>query len=130
MLLRAAWEYVMGAPRSMTPEQTQRARAMLNAGRSTREVADFFGCHAQTIRRYLDPKYRETRIAQIRRNREGVEKIAAKAVHGGPLSAASLRADAERRMAEIPADTRSLTGRMLGDPLFERSALYRKMTGI
>jgi hypothetical protein len=35
--------------------------------------------------------------------------------------------DAAARKAEIPEDRRDLTGRIFGDPLFERSALYRKM---
>jgi hypothetical protein len=35
--------------------------------------------------------------------------------------------DVAARLAEIPRDTRSLTSRVFGDPLFERSALYRKM---
>lgn len=33
---------------------------------------------------------------------------------------------AAARLAEIPPDTRNLTQRICGDPLFERSALYKK----
>ena len=38
---------------------------------------------------------------------------------------ASARADFEARLAEIPPDTRDLTGRLMGDPVYERSALAR-----
>lgn len=34
--------------------------------------------------------------------------------------------DIEARFAEIPSDTRSLTARLFGDPMYERSALYHK----
>ena len=34
--------------------------------------------------------------------------------------------DLMARLAEIPADTRDLTSRICGDPIFERSALYRR----
>jgi hypothetical protein len=34
--------------------------------------------------------------------------------------------DVAARLAEIPPDTRSLTQRLCGDPLPQRSALYRK----
>lgn len=36
----------------------------------------------------------------------------------------------EARLAEIPDDTRDLTGRMFGDPLPGRSSLHKKMMGI
>lgn len=34
---------------------------------------------------------------------------------------------AAARLAEIPPDTRNLTQRVCGDPVFERSALYRRL---
>lgn len=34
---------------------------------------------------------------------------------------------AAARLAEIPPDRRNLTQRIAGDPVFERSALYRKL---
>lgn len=34
---------------------------------------------------------------------------------------------ADARIAEIPADTRGLTARTFGDPIYERSALYQKV---
>lgn len=37
------------------------------------------------------------------------------------------QADAAARVAEIPIDTRGLTARFFGDPVPERSALYRKL---
>lgn len=41
-----------------------------------------------------------------------------------------VRADALARIAEIPDDTRSLTGRICGDPLPGRSALDRRRAGL
>lgn len=37
-----------------------------------------------------------------------------------------VRADAERLMAQIPADTRTVTARLFGDPLPGRSALDQR----
>ena len=37
---------------------------------------------------------------------------------------AATRSDWFARLAEIPADTRDLTGRLCGDPIAQRSALY------
>lgn len=34
---------------------------------------------------------------------------------------------AAARLAEIPPDTRNLTQRVCGDPIFERSALYKRL---
>ncbi|TIO15612.1 MAG: hypothetical protein E5X86_19780 [Mesorhizobium sp.] len=34
---------------------------------------------------------------------------------------------AAARLAEIPPDTRDLTQRVCGDPIFERSALYKRL---
>lgn len=34
---------------------------------------------------------------------------------------------AAARLAEIPPDTRDLTQRVCGDPVFERSALYKRL---
>lgn len=38
-------------------------------------------------------------------------------------------AEIAARLAEIPDDTRTLTQRICGDPIPERSALYRRMHG-
>lgn len=45
------------------------------------------------------------------------------------VSGREIEADWQRLRAAIPEDTRGLTGRLFGDPVFERSALYSKQEG-
>jgi hypothetical protein len=42
---------------------------------------------------------------------------------------AQVRLDAMKRLAEIPPDTRTASQKILGEPIFERSALFQKMQG-
>lgn len=71
-------------------------------------------------RRQTQAKNREIeREASASRRAAGITK----------LSGRQTDADWQRLRAFIPEDTRGLTGRMFGDPVFERSALYRKQEG-
>jgi hypothetical protein len=47
----------------------------------------------------------------------------------GDRMTAEAKADAERRLAEIPPDTRDLTARLMGDPLPGRRSIDRKPQG-
>ncbi len=48
---------------------------------------------------------------------------------GDDFMGAAAKADAERLLAEVPADTRGTTAKLAGDPIFERSALFQKQQG-
>jgi hypothetical protein len=82
------------------------------------------GCSADTIRRRLDPKWREMKAESLRRSR--ARRLAAGQNIVQPKTH-PVRQQAEKLLAQIPEDTRSLTARLAGDPLPGRSALDRKM---
>lgn len=66
--------------------------------------------------------------AQVAINREAAaNKRAAGLSH--IVSGYATDQDALRLMGLVPPDTRTLTARICGDPLFERSALHQKMRG-
>lgn len=46
--------------------------------------------------------------------------------HFGDTTSQQVKRDAARRLREVPPDTRDLTARICGDPIYERSALARK----
>lgn len=101
-------------------EAIEEARRLMNAETPWAEIGRKLGCNPDTIRRRLDPKWREYRAAQIRS-----VKHADGYVNMNRVSEVrrSRRDEADRRMAEIPEDTRSVSQRIMGDPLPGRSAL-------
>ena len=115
----------------LTDEQIERARALQTEGWSWRRIGDLLGIHNETLRRNCDPAYAEHRKAKDRkrvrdRGTTGVHATR-NAVEPNGEHRERFRAEIGARLAEIPPDTRSLTARAFGDPIFERSALYRKM---
>lgn len=104
------------SPRKLTQEETQEARQMARSGVGFDVIAQRFGCHAQTVRRAVDPEYGERRRETVRQNRLS---------HG--YAARATEADWRSRLAEVPRDTRDLTAHLLGDPLPGRSALDRRV---
>lgn len=50
--------------------------------------------------------------------------------HFGDTTSEQVKRDAERRLREVPPDTRDLTARICGDPLPGRSALDRRKKDI
>ena len=69
------------------------------------QIAERLGTTPNTVRRALDPEYVE-RMRAYERNRD--------------------RSDRRPARHAIPADTRTLTARLFGDPLPGRSALDRR----
>lgn len=102
----------------------ERIRAMAASGMSRAEICGALGLRSDRVRWALDPEFRDRKRRQTRERARRVYKTG-KIDHGGIVSPA-LRADAERLMAEIPPDTRGPNARLMGDPIFERSALYAK----
>lgn len=85
---------------------------MHGQGLQAREIAQAIGRHHESVRRVVDPAYVEMRTLQIARAKLG--------------SVGEPKVDLHALWETIPADTRSLTGRICGDPLPGRSALHRR----
>lgn len=107
----------------LTDEQAEAAWKMWENGATYAAIGRKFGVDPKTVQRRLDPDWAEQRCEQINRSRRS-EKANAEPLP--PRFVASrVRDDAAVLMAQIPADTRNLTQRCFGDPVFERSALAR-----
>jgi hypothetical protein len=122
--------------------QLSQARAMLANGASLTAIASRIGCDRGTIRKDLHTEYLAVRTANIAKAAETrarnaklgrTERPRSSRVrptgHVERLTNSTTNADAARLFALIPADTRSLTGRLAGDPIYERSALFAKRNG-
>ena len=103
------------------------ARKMRAAGAQWKQIAQRFGIDYHTVQARLDPEYAARRNAKKNycrfRQRQGDEVL-------DPAARSMVRSvdDSEvaRRLAEIPEDTRTPAQRLMGEPIFERSALYRR----
>lgn len=105
----------------MTNEEKAEIRRLRKDGMSWNAIGGIFGVTPDTVRGAIDPEFRARRNAQIEHRR----KMRRMGEHftAASIDRASLRADAERRMEEIPADTRDLTALILGDPIPGRRAI-------
>lgn len=102
----------MGARRVDIPESAlDQARKMLACGTSWKDVAAHFGLSAETLRRRLDPAYDLFMREKYERRSYGRVDTAHRPPR--PMTDAALKA----YKALIPPDTRSLTARLLGDPI-------------
>lgn len=110
----------------MSPEQIAQAQQMRRNEMPWAHIAKHFGVTPDTVRRALDPEWaarRRAGVAEARRRRgEGTK---ARSFNHVPDMRVSDKADGERLLREVPADTRDLTGRICGDPLPGRAALDR-----
>ena len=84
------------------------------------------------LRLALDPAYRERRQAEgkayrLKNDGYGKRFSATQALKGDGRSTRVAPEDFAARLAEIPPDTRTLSQRIMGDPLPGRSALARRM---
>ncbi len=105
----------------LTPEQKAKARELRALGWSYLRISSVIGCAPESLRRHCDP----TAAARIRDSRadetpEPKRKAGRQFVRN---IYAAARADFEARIAEIPPDTRDLTGRLMGDPIPGRRAI-------
>lgn len=101
---------------------TEKATKLIAEGLSIRAIARLFGVTPVTVRRQIDDGFRVKLNARqgeyYRRQRASVDNH--QAARNPPEE------DWKSRIAEIPTDTRGLTGRLCGDPLPGRSAWDRK----
>lgn len=114
----------------LSSEQIEEAKTLHTSGWRYARIGEQFGVDNKTIRRALDPEYQALRCKQVREARL-LREAGIRNPRAGRESATSmsLKADWAARLAEIPADTRTLTQFMFGDPLPGRSALSRRNTG-
>jgi hypothetical protein len=122
--------------------QLSEAREMLASGASLTAIAKHIGVDRGVIRKDLHAEYLAVRTANIAKATETRARNAKlgrterprsgrvrNTGHVARLTNSATNADAARLLALIPADTRSLTGRLAGDPIYERSALFAKRNG-
>lgn len=106
-----------GRPK-LTPERLAHAQRLYAEGRNYREISKELGLSGSTMARiWLDPGYAEYRRQRVRQYRRGF------AVSPVTVDRWQIAEAAARLMAEIPPDTRDLTGRIFGDPLPGRRAI-------
>lgn len=112
----------MAELRALTPVQIEAVKVMLKSNMTWKGIGDCFNVCPETVRRAVDPEYREKRAKQVAARRAAGPAP----VNPKQATRAYVANDAAIRVAEIPHDTRSLTARMFGDPLPGRSALDRR----
>jgi uncharacterized DUF497 family protein len=105
----------------MEPWDKDKAQAMRDQGMAFAKIGEVFGITDMTVMCRLDEKYAEYRRQRINRLRGYSRPVRfTLAPERRPP-----KEDVAARLAEIPPDTRSLTGRIFGDPLPGRSAFDR-----
>ncbi len=108
-----------GGEMSLSREQIIEGTRMLNGGASWGEVVNALGSSYHAVQMALKPGYSEKRRARDRARYRGTTG----AIYGRPRMTV---AAAHKAVAAIPPDTRSVTGRLFGDPIHERSALAQR----
>lgn len=111
----------------MSPEDTEKARALRLSGLSWSDVAEAIGRNTDTVRIALDPAFAQRR-READRKRAAKRREAERVVNGVHTDGyrAPDPATTARALAAIPTDTRSMFSRFMGDPLPGRSALDRR----
>ena len=110
----------------LTAEQIAQAKELSVLGWSYSRIGERLGCHYGTIRLALDADYAVNRRIGARETRQRRYKPEKRPAGRENASGASVKEDAAARLAEVPKDTRSLTGVLCGDPLPTRSALDKR----
>lgn len=104
--------------RRRIPIDLVKLQAMRDRGMSIREIAEEMKVSKNAILYALDP---EKRACQAERDFE--KRIKREGRQYVPVE--FYKAKEKEVFPPLPPDTRDLTGRLLGDPLPERSALYK-----
>lgn len=92
----------------MTPELLEQVQTMRDEGLSYDKISRQIGMHRETVRKWIEGMHGQGRVREFD--------------HILP----QVKEDARRLHKLVPKDTRSLTGRIFGDPLPGRSALDRR----
>lgn len=106
------------------------ARRLRSEGMTWVALSRRFGCARDTVKRALDPTFRQHRAEGIKAAKEnrkqGVEMPRGRPANFVISEGTAVARDAARLMALVPKDTRPLTARLFGDPLPGRSALDQR----
>ncbi len=104
---------------NITPEQVEQMRELREKGKlSYTQIAEQIGVHKTAVYYWLNPKKQaKKKDYNVERNKDLRPLGPTKVVKQPPVLPSALP----------PPDTRSLTGRLLGDPIPGRSALDRKL---
>lgn len=114
----------MGAP-TLTHGQIAEARKLLSKGWTYNRLAKHFGVGFSTMKIRLDPEYGARVKDQWRERGRKKAETGARAYYSRSPAAephladrsTTAKLDALKRLAEIPPDTRDLTGILCGDPI-------------
>lgn len=100
-------------------------------GLGWKRAAKAVGHSEDWLRQRLDPEYLEQRRARIRRDREALKgaRGALKSYYAAGLTKPMTEREYKDWLAEQPEDTRDITGRLMGDPRWGRSALDQRSMG-
>lgn len=108
----------------LTPEQIKEARDLRRSeGMAWHRIAERLGVNAETIQRQIDSEYVVRTKERRCRSVNGLPRIEQRS--GRPTEAEFLIA---RNL--IPPDDRDLTAVLMGDPVSQRSALYRRQANV
>lgn len=110
------------APVPLPADIVEKARAIVAGGKSVTAAARLLDVSAYKLKAALVPGFREAtslKVKHRRRKRVGVHFGAG----AGHVEDRVPEDDAAARLAEVPADTRTLTARLMGDPLPGRRAI-------
>lgn len=111
-------------------EQKAEMRRLHADGWTFARIGERLAFQGETVRRAIDPIYAEVRREQINDARQFRRQGGRSPKAGRPAAMSiDIRLDAAARLAEVPADTRSLTQRICGDPLPGRDALSKASNG-
>lgn len=108
---------------AFTEADAESVRTMRAQGMSWHSLSRVWGCSEETVRRLIDLEYRERRADRYRPVHMRQPRN-----YGNPSRMTS--AEAARVLDTVPQDTRSLSAKLMGDPLPGRSALDRKPQSI
>ncbi len=116
--------------KTLSEAEIAEARQMRSEGMTWTALARRFGCASDTVKRALDPAFRQRRAEGIKAARENRQR-SVEMPRGRPANfviseGTAVARDAARLMELVPKDTRSLTARLFGDPLPGRSALDQR----
>lgn len=103
-------------------------KQMLAAGYFKKSIAAELGISVNVVFRLGNPERYAAQLARSSEKRKE-RRVAVKEGRACLVSEAALKrkAEAEARMAERPRfDDRTKTGVLMGDPIYQRSALYQK----
>jgi len=116
--------------KTLSDTEVAEARRLRSEGMTWVALARKFGCASDTVKRALDPAFRQHRAEGIKaakaNRKQGVEMPRGRPTNFVISEGTAVARDAARLMALIPKDTRPLTARLFGDPLPGRSALDQR----